>query len=133
MNARCTTAQACVGAVATLNKHLGRLHPDFNDAQKLPDKDIMDVLATKAPKEEHKALMIEQGFNPETSTVEEFVEISKRAETKKTIHEEHKRCFNSKDISSSDDERPNKKQKPTKEGILLQRTWASFPPQFLRL
>jgi hypothetical protein len=89
------------------------LPPDFNNTQELPDKDIVDVLATKAPKE-HKALMIEQGFNPETSTFEQFVEVSKRAETKKTVCKERKRCFHSKDISSSEDERPNKKQKPTK-------------------
>jgi hypothetical protein len=70
MNAQNATARAHVGAVAALNKHLGRLPPDLNDAQKLSAKDIMEVLATKAPKE-HKNLMIEQGFNPEeTSTVE---------------------------------------------------------------
>jgi hypothetical protein len=50
---RNTTAQQCVGAVA------------------IPDRDIMDVLSTKAPSKEHKALMIEQGFSPETSTVED--------------------------------------------------------------
>jgi hypothetical protein len=113
MNARNTTARAHVGAVATLNEHLGRLPPDFNDAQKLSTNEIMDVLATKAPKE-HKNLMIEQGFNPETSTIEQFVEISERAETKKTIYEERKRYFNSKDMSSSDEDSPSKKRKPSK-------------------
>ncbi len=57
--------------------------------------------------------MIEQGFNPETSTIEEFVEISERAEIKKTIHEERKRYFNSKDMSSSDEDSPSKKRKPS--------------------
>jgi hypothetical protein len=113
MNAQNTTARARVGAVAALNEHLGRLPPDFNNTQELLDKDIMDVLATKAPKE-HKALMIEQGFNLETSTIEEFVEISERAEAKRTVTEERERCFNSKDNSSSEDERPNKKQKRVK-------------------
>jgi hypothetical protein len=89
------------------------LPPDFNDAQKLSTKDIVEVLATKAPKE-HKNLMIEQGFNPETSTVEQFVEISEHAETKKTIHKECKRYFNSKDMSSSDEDSPSKKRKPSK-------------------
>ena len=51
MNARNTTARAYVGAVDALNEHLGRLPPNFNDAQKLSTNDIMDVLATKAPKE----------------------------------------------------------------------------------
>jgi hypothetical protein len=58
--------------------------------------------------------MIEQGFNPETSTVEQFVEISERAETKKTVYEERERCFNSKDMSSSDEDSPSKKRKPSK-------------------
>jgi hypothetical protein len=42
------------------------------------------------------------------------VEISERAETKKTVQEERKRYFNSKDMSSSDDDSPSKKGKPTK-------------------
>jgi hypothetical protein len=42
------------------------------------------------------------------------VEISERAETKKTVHEERKRCFNSKDMSSSDEDSPSKKRKPSK-------------------
>jgi hypothetical protein len=113
VNARNMTARAHVGAVAALNEHLGRLPPDFNDAQKLSTNEIMDVLATKAPKE-HKNLMIEQGFNPETSTIEQFVKISERAETKKTIYEEREHHFNSKDMSSSDEDSPSKKRKPSK-------------------
>jgi hypothetical protein len=109
---RNTTARQYVGAVATLNEALEKLTPDFDQAQKLPDRDIMDLLSTKAPKE-HKALMMEQGFNPETSTVEEFVEISERAETKDNIYQEIKCFFNSHDNSSSNDERHRKKkQKP---------------------
>jgi hypothetical protein len=57
-----------------------------------------------------KALMIEQGFNLETSTVKEFVEISERAKTKDNIYQERKRFFNSNDNSSSDDERHRKKK-----------------------
>jgi hypothetical protein len=111
---RNTTAQQHVGAVATLIESLGRLPPDFNEAQQLQDKDIMDILSTKAP-QEHKILMIEQGFNPETSTIEEFVQISERAETKQNIYKERKRHFNSDNESSSKDERRNKKkQKPSK-------------------
>jgi hypothetical protein len=111
---RNTTARQHVGAVATLNETLGRLPPDFNEAQELPDRNIMDILSTKAPKE-HKALMIEQGFNPETSTVEEFVKISKCAETKVNIYQERKHFFNSNNDSYTEDERRSKKkQKPFK-------------------
>jgi hypothetical protein len=55
--------------------------------------------------------MIEQGVNPETSTVEEFVEISERWETKENIYQERKHFFNSHDNSSSDDERHRNEQK----------------------
>ena len=41
---------------------------------------MVDFLANKAPKS-HKAMLINQGFNPETSTLETFVEHCKRAET----------------------------------------------------
>jgi hypothetical protein len=47
---RNTTARQCIGAVATLNKTLKKLPPDFDEAQKLPDRDAMNVLSTKAPK-----------------------------------------------------------------------------------
>jgi hypothetical protein len=111
---RNTTDRQHIGAVATLNKTIKKSPPDFDEAQKLPDRDIMDILSTKAPKE-HKALMIEQAFNPETFTVEELVEISEHAETKDNICHECEHFFNSHDSSSSDDERHRKKkQKPLK-------------------
>jgi hypothetical protein len=81
----------------------------------LPDRDIMDILSTKAPKEHNEALVIEQGSNPEASTVEEFVEISERAETKENVCQERKCFFNSNvDSSSEDQRRSKKKQKPSK-------------------
>jgi hypothetical protein len=40
----------CVGAVATLNDTLSKLPPAFDDLQKVSDTDMMDVLASKAPK-----------------------------------------------------------------------------------
>jgi hypothetical protein len=74
----------------------------------------MDLLSTKAPKE-HKALMIKQGFNPETSTIKAFVETSERAETEDNVYQERKGFFNSNNNSSSEDERHRKKkQKPAK-------------------
>ena len=45
---------------------------------------MVDFLANKAPKS-HKAMLINQGFNPETSTLETFVEHCERAETTNDI------------------------------------------------
>jgi hypothetical protein len=38
-----------VGAVTTLNEMLTKMPPDFREDQKLADKDILDVMASKAP------------------------------------------------------------------------------------
>jgi hypothetical protein len=51
-----------VGAVTTLNDTLTKLPPAFNADQKLPDHDIMDIMASKAPKN-FKELMTDHGFD----------------------------------------------------------------------
>jgi hypothetical protein len=48
------------GAVATLNNTLSKLPPAFDDLQKVSDTDMMDVLASKAPKG-HKELITDHG------------------------------------------------------------------------
>jgi hypothetical protein len=53
-----------VGAVATLNNTLSKLPPFFDDLQKVSDTDMMDILASKAPKG-HKELMTDHGFDPQ--------------------------------------------------------------------
>jgi len=98
-----------VGAVHTLNQTLEKLPPNFNQAQKVPDTDIMDILTSKAPKA-HKELMTDHGFDPQTATIEEFVEISERAETKEALGIHKNRNFESDDDDSSGDERHTRKQ-----------------------
>jgi hypothetical protein len=56
-----------VGAVATLNDTLSKLPPAFDDLQEVSDTDMIDVLASKAPKG-HKELMTDHGFDPQTAT-----------------------------------------------------------------
>jgi hypothetical protein len=91
-----------VGAVATLNDTLTKLPPTFNaDQQKLPDHDIMDIMASKAPKN-FKELMTDHGFDPQTATTEEFVEICERAETKEAIQKTKPSRYSSDDNSSVD-------------------------------
>ena len=46
----------------------------------LDESELVDSLANKAPRT-HKAMLISQGFNPETANLETFVEHCERAET----------------------------------------------------
>jgi hypothetical protein len=68
-----------VGAASTLNDTLSKLPPACDDLQKVSDMDMMDILASKAPKG-HKELMTDHGFDPQTAATAEFVEICERAE-----------------------------------------------------
>jgi hypothetical protein len=73
-----------VGAVATLNNTIDKLPPAFEALQKLSDTDIVDILASKAPKS-HEELMTDHGFDPQTATSAEFAETRERAETKEAL------------------------------------------------
>jgi hypothetical protein len=57
---------------------IGQLPPAFEANQKILEPDLMDILVSKAPKS-HRELMVDQGFNPQTATTDEFVEICERA------------------------------------------------------
>ena len=58
--------------------------PLFDESQVLEESELFDFLTNKAPKP-HKAMLISQGFNPETSSLETFVEHCERAETTDVI------------------------------------------------
>ena len=63
---------------------MAQLPPLFRDIQKLDESELVDSLANKAPRT-HKAVLIAQGFNPETADLETFVEHCERAETTDNI------------------------------------------------
>jgi hypothetical protein len=109
------SARQCVGAVATLNHTLSKLPPAFNDLEKVSDTDMMDILASKAPKG-HKELMSDHGFDPQTATTAEFAEICERSETKEAP-QTRKQSHGSDDDSSDD-----KVQHPKKPRSLLPAT-----------
>ena len=69
-----------MGLVRDLNSRMAQLPPLFEDSQVLEESELVDFLANKAPKS-HKAILINQGFNPETSRLETFVGHYERAET----------------------------------------------------
>ena len=54
--------------------------PLFQENQKLDKYELVDSLANKVPRS-HKAMLISQGFNPETGYLETFVGHCKQAKT----------------------------------------------------
>jgi hypothetical protein len=118
------TTRQYVGAVSTLNSTLERLPPAFAAGQKVTETDMMDILASKAPKS-HKELMTDHGFDPQTATKAEFVEICERAETKEALLDKrstHNHYSDNDD--SSDDNHASKrpKKKPKKESSYKSRS-----------
>ena len=94
-----------VGLVRDLNSRMAQLPPLFEDSQVLEESELVDFLANKAPKS-NKAMLINQGFNPETSTIETFVEHCERTETTDDIA--------GAKFAASDKERKPRRKKRTK-------------------
>lgn len=101
------TTRQYVGAVHTLNETLSKMPPLFDHIQKIPSPELLDILASKAP-QSHKAMMIEQGFDPQTATIKEFVEISERAETKEALGKTERK---SEDSDSDDSHKASRREK----------------------
>ena len=59
------TTRQYVGLVRDLNSRMAQMSPLFDENQQLDESEIVDSLSNKAPKS-HKAMLISQGFNPET-------------------------------------------------------------------
>ena len=76
---RLTTRQY-VGLVRDLVSRMTQLPPLFKDSQMLDEFELLNSLTSKAPRS-HKAMLIDQGFNPETATLETFVNHCERTET----------------------------------------------------
>ena len=76
--------------------------PLFQEFQQLDESELVDSLANKAPRS-HKAVLISQGFKPETGDLETFVEHCKRAETTDHIAGEK--------FAASDEDSDTKKKK----------------------
>ena len=59
---------------------MAHLPPLFDESQVLEESELVDFLVNKAPKS-HKAMLISQGFHPETLSLATFVEHCERAKT----------------------------------------------------
>ena len=97
------TMRQYVGLVCDLNSRMAQLPPLFEDSQMPDDSGLVDSLANKAPIS-HKAMLISQGFNPETANLETFVEHCKHAETTNDIS-------GAKFPASNEDNKPRKKKR----------------------
>ena len=89
--------------VRDLNSRMAQLPPLFEDSQQLDESELFDSLANKAPRN-HKAVLIAQGFNPESADLETFVEHCHRAETTDDI-------AGAKFAASDEDSEPRKKKR----------------------
>ena len=98
---RLTTSQS-VGLVRDLNSRMAEMPPLFEDSQMLDESELVDSLANKAPIT-HKAMLISQGFNPDTTNIETFVEHCERTETTDDI-------AGAKCAASNEDSEPRKKK-----------------------
>ena len=103
------TTRQYVGLVRDLNSRMAQMPPLFQESQQLGESELVDSLANKAPVI-HKAVLIYQGFNPETGDLETFVEHCKQAETTDNIagakfsaSDEDSDTKNNKSASSSKD------------------------------
>ena len=66
------TTRKYVGLVRDLNSRMAQMPPLFDENQQLDESGLVDSLANKAPRI-HKAMLISQGFNPETGYLATFV------------------------------------------------------------
>ena len=97
------TTRQYVGLVRDLNSRMAQLPPLFEDSQVLEESELVDYLANKTPRF-HKTMLINQGFYPETATLETFVEHCERAETTDDI-------AGAKFAASNKDIEPRKKKR----------------------
>ena len=91
-----------VGFFRDLNARMAQTPPLFQENQQLDESELGDSLANKAPRS-HKAMIISQGFNPETRDLETFVEHCEWSETTKNIAEAK--------LSASDKDSETKRKK----------------------
>ena len=78
------TTRQYVGLVCDLNARMAQMPPLFQESHQLEESELVESLANKALRI-HKAMLISQGFKPETGDLETFVENCERAETTNNI------------------------------------------------
>ena len=107
INPRRLTTSQYVELVHNLNSRMAQLPPLFEDSQIIYESELVNSLANKAPMT-HKAMLISQGFNPETANLETFVKHCERAETTDNI-------AGAKFSASDENSEPRKKKRNKSE------------------
>ena len=92
--------------VHDINARMTQMPTLFDENQQLDKSELVDSLAKKAPMI-HKAILISQGFNPETGDLETFVEHCKQSEITDKI-------YGAKFSASDEDSNTNRKKKHSK-------------------
>ena len=111
------TTRQYVGLVRDLNSRMAQMPPLFQESQQLGESELVDSLANKAPVI-HKAVLIYQGFNPETGDLETFVEHCKQAETTGNISGAN---FTASDEDSDTKRKKNRLKSKDKHGKIIQK------------
>ena len=78
------TMRQYVGLIRNLYARMAQMPPHFQENQHLDKSELIDSLANKSPRS-HKAILISQGFIPQTIYLETFVDHCERAETTDSI------------------------------------------------
>ena len=78
------TTRKYVGLVRDINSRMTQMPPLFDKNQQLDESELVDSLVNKAPRS-HNAMLILQGFSPETWDLATFVEHYKWADTTNNI------------------------------------------------
>ena len=97
------TTRQYVGLVQDLNSRMAQIPPLFDESKVLEESELVDFLANKAPKS-HKAMLISQGFNPDTSSLATFVKHCERADTTDPI-------ASAKFVASDEESEPRSKKR----------------------
>ena len=108
-----------MGLVRDINSNMAQLPPLFKDSQKLDKSELVYSLANNAPRT-HKAMLISQGFDPETADLETFVEHCERTETTDDI-------AGARFAGSDEDNKPRKKSPQVQV-----RAWEEMTEAFLQ-
>ena len=93
------TMRQFVGYYNNLNTICEQLPPNFNEDQKLDERECIIIIANKAPKP-HKKMLIQQGYNPENGSMQDLIDYCERAETNEEV--EHGAQFRKAQPDSSD-------------------------------
>ena len=73
-------------AVETVNNYSTAMPPNFNEAQKIPEDELKEIIAAKLPYAQRE-ILASQRLDPRTTDLEELIETAERAETEFVVED----------------------------------------------